>query len=57
MLPRFLLTLMTRIRSSWPMQRVQVAHRAHVHLRAGQERPHADVDRQAALDPLDARGR
>ena len=34
-------------------QRVQVADRPHVHLRAGQKRPHADVHRQAALDPLD----
>ncbi len=29
---------------------VQVAHRAHFHLRAGQERLQADVDHQAALD-------
>ena len=36
-----------------PAQRVEVAHRAHVDLRAGQERADADVDREAALDPLD----
>src|SRR6185503_13136896 len=34
-------------------QRVEVAHRAHVDLRAGQERADADVHRQAALDALD----
>ncbi len=34
-------------------QRVEVAHRTHVDLRAGQERAHADVDREAALDALD----
>ena len=34
-------------------QRVEVAHRAHVDLRAGQERADADVDRQPALDALD----
>ena len=34
-------------------QRVEVADRAHVDLRAGQERADADVHREAALDPLD----
>ena len=34
-------------------QRVEVAHGTHVDLRAGQERAHADVDRQSALDALD----
>ena len=34
-------------------QRVEVAHGAHVNLRSGQERAHADVDRQPALDPFD----
>src|SRR6185503_6818002 len=34
-------------------QRVEVAHWTNVDLRAGQECAHADVDRQAALDPLD----
>ncbi len=34
-------------------QRVEVAHRTHVDLRAGQERADADVHRQPALDPLD----
>ncbi len=36
-----------------PAQRVEVAHRTHVDLRAGQERADADVHREAALDPLD----
>ena len=53
MLPRFLLTLMTRMRSSWPRKAVQVPHRAHVDLAAGQEGSHADVHGEAALDPLD----
>ena len=34
-------------------QRVEVAHGAHVDLAAGQERPHADVDGKATLDPFD----
>ena len=34
-------------------QRVEVAHRTHVDLRAGQERADADVHREAALDALD----
>ena len=34
-------------------QRVEVAHRAHVDLRSGQERADADVDREPALDALD----
>src|SRR6185503_18559947 len=34
-------------------QGVEVAHRTDVDLRAGEERANADVDRQAALDPLD----
>ena len=34
-------------------QRVEVADRAHVDLRAGQERAHADVDGETALDALD----
>ena len=34
-------------------QRVEIADRPHVDLRSGQERAHADVDRQPALDPLD----
>ena len=34
-------------------QRVEVADRTDVDLRAGQERADADVDRQTALDPLD----
>ena len=34
-------------------QAVQIAHRPQVDLRSGQERAHADVDRQAALDALD----
>ena len=36
-----------------PLQRVEVADRTHVDLRAGQERADADVDREAALDALD----
>ena len=36
-----------------PLQRVEVAHRPHVDLAAGQERAHADVDGEAALDALD----
>src|SRR5690606_34523660 len=36
-------------------QRLEVPHRAQVHLRAGQERLHADVDRQAALHARDDR--
>src|SRR3990172_2726341 len=34
-------------------QRVEVAHRPDVHLAAGEEGPHADVHREAALHPLD----
>src|SRR4051794_1264480 len=34
-------------------QRVEIAHRPDVDLRAWQERAHADVDREAALDALD----
>ena len=34
-------------------QRVEVAHRAHVDLAAGEERAHADVDGETALDALD----
>src|SRR5438067_11870707 len=34
-------------------QRVEVSHRTDVDLRPGQEGADADVDRQAALDPLD----
>src|SRR5512134_2612555 len=45
MLPRFLLTLMTRMRSSCP--------RSASRLRSGRIRAHADVDRQPALDALD----
>ena len=33
--------------------RLEVAHRADVHLRAGEERADADIDRQAAFDPID----
>ena len=36
-----------------PAQRVEVANRAHVDLRSGQERADADVDGQPALDALD----
>ena len=36
-----------------PAQRVEVADGTHVDLRSRQERAHADVDRQPALDPLD----
>ena len=36
-----------------PAQRVEVAHRTHVDLAAGQERAHADVDGEPALDALD----
>ncbi len=36
-----------------PLERVEVAHRTHVDLAAGQERADADVHREAALDPLD----
>ena len=36
-----------------PLQRVEVADRPHVDLAAGQERAHADVDGEAALDALD----
>ena len=53
MLPRFLLTLMTRIRSSWPRSASRLRTGTHVDLRAGQERADADVDREPALDPLD----
>src|SRR5262245_25483544 len=35
------------------LEAVQVAHRPHVDLAAGQERPHPDVDGEAALDPFD----
>src|SRR5205823_4531586 len=34
-------------------QRVEISHGTHVDLRSGQERADADVDREAALDPLD----
>ena len=34
-------------------QRVEIAHRTHVDLRAGQEGADADVHREPALDPLD----
>ena len=34
-------------------KRVEVANGTHVDLRSGQERAHADVDGEAALDPLD----
>ena len=34
-------------------QRIEIAHGAHVDLRAGQERADADVDGEAALDALD----
>ncbi len=34
-------------------QRVEIAHRTHVDLRAGQERADADVHREPALDALD----
>src|ERR1043165_1890580 len=34
-------------------QRIEVAHRANVDLRAGQEGAHPNVDGEAALDPLD----
>ena len=53
MFPRFLLTLMTLMRSSCPRNASQVAHRTHVDLRAREERPHADVDCQTTLDPFD----
>ena len=36
-----------------PLQRVEVAHRPHVDLAARQERAHADVDGETALDALD----
>ena len=36
-----------------PAQRVEVADGTHVDLRAGQERAHADVDGEPALDALD----
>ncbi len=36
-----------------PLQRIEVADRTHVDLRTGQERAHADVDGEAALDALD----
>jgi hypothetical protein len=36
-----------------PLERVEVAHRPDVDLAARQERAHADVDREPALDPLD----
>ena len=51
MLPRFLLNLMTLKRWRLADERVQVAHRAQVDLRAGEERLHAaaDGDREAAL--------
>ena len=54
MLPRFLFSLMMRTSISWPFSAVEVAHRAQIDLRAGQERARAeDVDRQAALDAID----
>ena len=53
MLPRFLLTLMTRMRSSCPRKRVEIADRTHVDLRSGKERADADVDGEPALDALD----
>ena len=51
MLPRFLLNLMTLNSVRLADERVEVAHRAQVDLRAGQERLHAaaDGDREAAL--------
>src|SRR4030095_2895421 len=33
--------------------RIEISNRTDVDLRTGQKRAHADVDRQAALDPLD----
>ena len=53
MLPRRLLTLITRMRNSWPRSTLEVAHRAHVHQRSGQERRDADVDLEPALDAVD----
>ena len=53
MLPRFLLTLMTRMRSSWPRSASRLRTGRTSIWRAGQERADADVHRQAALDALD----
>ena len=53
MLPRFLLTLMTRMRSSWPLRASRLRTGRMSTWRAGQERAHADVDGEAALDALD----
>ena len=49
MLPRRLLNLMILNLSLSPISAFEVAHRAQVDLRAGQERLHADVDGEAAL--------
>ena len=53
MLPRFLLTLMTRMRSSWPRSASRLRTGRTSICDAGQERADADVHREAALDPLD----
>ena len=53
MLPRFLLTLMTRMRSSCPRSASRLRTGTHVDLRAGEERADADVDGEPALDALD----
>ena len=52
MLPRFLLALITRMRSP-SAQRVEVADGTHVDLRSREKRADADVHCQAALDALD----
>ncbi len=54
MLPRFLFSLMMRTSIVVTLQAVEVAHRAQIDLRAGQESARAkNVDRQAALDAID----
>ena len=53
MLPRFLLTLITRIRSSCPFSASRLRTGRTSICEPGQERADADVDGEAALDALD----
>ena len=47
------LSSITRQRSGWPQELVQILHAADVDERGGQEAAHAEVDDEAALDDLD----
>ena len=53
MLPRRLLTLMTRMRNSWPRSASRFLTGRTSTSDPGQERRHADVDLEAALDAID----